>query len=198
MPSNPSSAIRRYRSAGHSSVRSISLARGATSFSANARTISTIRRCTSVSSKSMLYPMLAVREMRKRTPLRVGRVGGVVPRWNPFPPPVTARPPRGGAQPRPVQTDLQPRGSSRDHPAPPPHPQRSRLPIAPDLLKAPEVEDGLMRDHVLHVRPHGEVVEPPAEDRARRLVLELLLDPRDQRQPLLGIELRRLRVDQLL
>src|SRR5262249_28302960 len=150
--------------AGHSSVRSTSLARGATSFSANARTTSTIRRCTSLSSKSISIPMLGAGEMRTPTPLRVGRVGGVVPHWNPFPPPITARPPRGGAQPRPVQTDLPPRGSRRDHTSHPPHPQRIRLPITPHFLEASKVEDGLVRDHVLEVRPHGEVVEPPAED----------------------------------
>src|SRR6185503_5369461 len=66
---------------------------------------------------------------------------------------------------------------------PPPREVSGRVP--PDLLHPPEVVDRLMRDHVLHVRPHGEVIHPPVERRPRRILLQLLLDRPYQRQPLL-------------
>src|SRR5262245_3130944 len=69
--------------------------------------------------------------------------------------------------------------------------------VAPHFLHPTEVVDRLVRNHVLHVRPHREVVDLPVEDRPRGIGLEPLLDRRVERQPLLGIELLRLRVEHL-
>src|SRR6266850_3232668 len=74
-------------------------------------------------------------------------------------------------------------------------PSPASLLVAPHFLHPAEVVDGLVRDHVLHVRPHGEVVELPVEDRPRGVGLELALDRVVERQPLLAVQLLRLRVD---
>src|SRR5687767_12371746 len=75
--------------------------------------------------------------------------------------------------------------------------QMSRSLVEPDFLHATEVVDRLVRDQVLHVRAVREVVEPPGEERTRGVLLDLLLELTDQRQPLLLIELLRLRLNHL-
>src|SRR6266496_817662 len=74
---------------------------------------------------------------------------------------------------------------------------RAVLLVQPDLLHPAVVVDVVVRDQVLHVRPLGVVVEAPAHHRPGRVDLELLLDLRHQREPLLRVELLRLLVDLL-
>src|SRR5262245_39273418 len=74
-------------------------------------------------------------------------------------------------------------------------PRGARLLIQPHLLQSREVIDRLMRNEVLHVRPDREVVEPPVEQRPRRIRLELLLDRLHLGQSLLRVQLLRLLVD---
>src|SRR2546422_7965596 len=76
-------------------------------------------------------------------------------------------------------------------------PSRSSLLVAPHFLHPAEVVDGLVRDQVLHVRPDGEEVDLPVQDRPRGVGLELLLDRDVERQPLLRVQLLRLRLEQL-
>src|SRR5207253_9570675 len=74
-------------------------------------------------------------------------------------------------------------------------PSRSGLLVAPHFLHPAEVVDGLVRDQVLHVRPDGEEVDLPVQDRPRGVGFEPFLDREVERQSLLGIELLRLRVE---
>src|SRR5438128_7970451 len=76
-------------------------------------------------------------------------------------------------------------------------PSRSGLLVAPHFLHPAEVVDGLVRDQVLHVRPDGEEVDLPVQDRPGGVGLELLLDRDVERQPLLRVELLRLCVEHL-
>src|SRR5256885_2299622 len=76
-------------------------------------------------------------------------------------------------------------------------PSPAGLLVAPHFLHPAEVVDGLVRDEVLHVRPHREVVELPVQDRPRGVGFEPFLDREVERQSLLGIELLRLRVEHL-
>src|SRR5207244_8393266 len=76
-------------------------------------------------------------------------------------------------------------------------PSRSGLLVAPHFLHPAEVVDRLVRDQVLHVRPDGEVVELPVQDRSRGVGFELLLNRGVEGEPLLRIELLRLRVEHL-
>src|SRR5215470_15364052 len=73
----------------------------------------------------------------------------------------------------------------------------SVLLVGPHFLHPTEVVDRLVRNHVLHVRPHRKVVDPPVEDRPRGVGLELPLDRDVERQPLLWIELLRLGIEHL-
>src|SRR5712691_421210 len=69
------------------------------------------------------------------------------------------------------------------------------LSVQPDVLHAAPIIGRVVRDQVLHVGPLREVVEPPAHRRTGGVLLELLLDPPDQREPLLRIQLLRLLLD---
>src|SRR5712691_8131105 len=67
--------------------------------------------------------------------------------------------------------------------------------VPPHVGHAAEVVDVVVRHHVLHVRPHREVVELPVEDRPRRVLLDLLLQGGEHLEPLLRIQLLRLLID---
>src|SRR5260370_672968 len=69
--------------------------------------------------------------------------------------------------------------------------------VDPHFLHPSEVVDRLVGDQVLDVGPHREVVELPVEDRPGRVGLELLLDVRDHRHPLLRVQLLGLLLDHL-
>src|SRR5215470_8552355 len=73
----------------------------------------------------------------------------------------------------------------------------AKLLLPPYVLHATEVEDVVVRDHVLHVRPHREVVEALIQGGPGRVQLELLLHRHHEGEPLRGIQLHRLLVDQL-
>src|SRR5262245_25933555 len=74
-------------------------------------------------------------------------------------------------------------------------PPKRQLLVQPHLLQAREVVDRLVRDEVLDVRPDREVVEPPVQERPRRIRFELLLDRLHLGQPFLRIQLLGLLVD---
>jgi hypothetical protein len=67
--------------------------------------------------------------------------------------------------------------------------RRAPLLVDPHLLRATPTVDRMMRDEVLHVRPHREVVESPDEPRPHGSLFKLHLDLLDQRQALLRIQL---------
>src|SRR5712692_8389413 len=68
--------------------------------------------------------------------------------------------------------------------------------VEPHLLHAAPTVDGLVRNQVLHIRPHSVVVEPPAQHRADRSLLELSLDHLNQREALGWVQLLRLLIHQ--
>src|SRR5207245_1489300 len=71
-----------------------------------------------------------------------------------------------------------------------------RLLVEPDLLQATAVVRHLVRDQVLHVGIVCEAIGAPAHGGPGRVLLELLLDLPDERQPLRGVDLLRLLIDQ--
>src|SRR5262245_43030706 len=76
-------------------------------------------------------------------------------------------------------------------------PSVAPLLVPPHVLYPTEIEDVVVGDHVLHVRPGREVVEPDVQCRPGRVRLELLLDGDDLRETLRRIQLHRLLIDHL-
>src|SRR3984893_12188918 len=68
--------------------------------------------------------------------------------------------------------------------------------VAPHLLHPAPAVDRMVRDEVLHVRPHREVVESPEQDGADGGLFQLPLDVLHQRHPLLRIQLLGLLVEE--
>src|SRR5262252_4900192 len=61
--------------------------------------------------------------------------------------------------------------------------------VPPHVLHAAEVVDVVLGNHVVHVRPVREVVEPPVEDGTGRVLLDLLLQGQHQLQAFLVVHL---------
>src|SRR5689334_15519651 len=68
--------------------------------------------------------------------------------------------------------------------------------VAPHLLHPAPVIDRVVRDEVLHMRPHREVVESPEQDGTDGGLFQLPLDVLHQRHPLLRIQLLGLLVEE--
>src|SRR5215468_4746080 len=69
--------------------------------------------------------------------------------------------------------------------------------VAPDVLQATPAVEGMMREEILHVRPHREVVEAPLEHGTARRPLESQLDVADEYQALGLVQLLGLLLDEL-
>src|SRR5262250_3783383 len=67
--------------------------------------------------------------------------------------------------------------------------------VPPHVSHAAEVVDVVVRHHVLHVGPRREVVEPPVEDRPRRVLLDLLLQRGEHLVAFRRVQLLRLLLD---
>src|SRR5881296_3116028 len=68
--------------------------------------------------------------------------------------------------------------------------------VDPHFLHAAPAIDGLVRNQVFHIWPDRVVIQPPAQHRADRRLLELSLDRVNQREALSGVQLQRLPIDQ--
>src|SRR5215472_14338918 len=73
--------------------------------------------------------------------------------------------------------------------------ERDALLLPPHVLHTAGVEDVVMGHHVLHVRPHREVVEALIQGGPGRVQLDLFLHRHHEGEPLRGIQLHRLLVD---